>query len=166
MPATLNHGITYPGGAQAPNVPVDLQATAQSVEAALNIKDGELAEIAVDYSDGLIAGTTNSRYVRTRKGLKGSVTAHISVTMGSNSIPVNTTSNLLLVAGCVPSGFRPAYTVGNAPAVISGAGRGDNVQCQIVSGGDLTIRSAGAAFTSVSGSTLIFEVTYQWNGTL
>lgn len=36
MPATLNHGITYPAGTTAPNVPVDMQAQAQSVEVALN----------------------------------------------------------------------------------------------------------------------------------
>lgn len=35
MPSTLKHAISYPAGSQAPNIPVVLQQTAESVEAAL-----------------------------------------------------------------------------------------------------------------------------------
>ena len=35
MPTTLKHGISYPSGSVAPNIPVVMQAQAQSVEAAL-----------------------------------------------------------------------------------------------------------------------------------
>lgn len=36
MPTTLNHAISYPAGTAAPNVPLAMQTTAESVETALN----------------------------------------------------------------------------------------------------------------------------------
>lgn len=36
MPTTLTHQISYPSGSQAPNVPVVMQTTAESVDAALS----------------------------------------------------------------------------------------------------------------------------------
>jgi hypothetical protein len=153
----------YAGPNDTPDVPYWQQRLAEKGEAEVqNIHD----TFTVDYQDGIASGTTLSMYTRQRIGLEGTVTAHIVVALGSNTLPTNTSSNLLLVAGCVPPGFRAAHTIGNSPAVISGMGRGDAVQFQILANGDLTLRSAGATFTTLSGSTLILDVTYRWNGVL
>jgi len=164
MTDTLNRGYPYPLPTADPDVPYWLQRLAEDVDT--DVQDLLDNVLTVDYSDGLANGTTSSRYTRQRIGAEGTVTAHIVVALGSNTLPANTAANMLLVAACVPDGYRPAYTVGNSPAVISGAGRGDNVQYQVLTNGDLTLRSGAATFTTISGSTLMIDCTWRWNGVL
>lgn len=56
MGTTLVYGISYPSGTAAPNVPVAVQATAQSVEAALAAQDVKITKNAL----GVLATKTTA----------------------------------------------------------------------------------------------------------
>ena len=60
MPSTLKHAISYPAGTAAPNVPLVMQTTAESVEAALeDIPQGIIAYAKTTSNSGAV-GTTIS----------------------------------------------------------------------------------------------------------
>lgn len=59
MPTTITHNISYPSGSQAPNVPVVMQTTAESVDAALTeLGTGNLAKGLV-YFDKVTTGSAS-----------------------------------------------------------------------------------------------------------
>lgn len=108
---------------------------------------------------------TQSRFSRLVVGNQGIVTATIVVNMKTaQSLPINTASNLLLITDLIPAGFRGSSTLGNYSGVLSGVGRGDAVHYAIASGRNLTMRSAGAAFTTTAGVTIYANHVWTWDG--
>lgn len=157
---TDNLGLILPADGEAYDVDI-LNANNKTIDAAIK------EPIRIETITGSAPGATLSNFIRARGNTKGIIVARIAISMGSTTMPANTASNILLVAGGVPAGYRPKAALGQVPAVIVGTGRGDNVQMTIdIDTGDISGRSSGGTFTALSGSVLYWNIVYEWSGVL
>lgn len=114
-----------------------------------------------------LTDSTSSTFTRIKIGATtGFIIAHIIVKFSPAgfNFPDKGDPLIPLGSGGIPVGYRPAYTIGASPAIISGNGQGTKMQVQLESDGDICIRSDAAAYSSVNSTQMEFNCVYRWNG--
>lgn len=110
---------------------------------------------------------TNCRFTRMRVGLVGIIIAELVVTLNTPVFPANTAAPTTM-ANAVPVGYAPIAGPSLPLQSINTAnnGTGSALQAGWKSDKSFNIRSAGAGFTGVAGSTIYWSTAYKWDGSL
>ncbi|MDO5876500.1 hypothetical protein FV140_14640 [Paenarthrobacter ureafaciens] len=110
MPTTTTYGISYPTGTQAPNVPLAMQATADSVEAALvAIQSSTSANVALG---GLYNQYTSSGSYGAPKYTKAfNKTITTTGMIGTTGATITMTGGTQYLIATLPVGVRPPYDI-------------------------------------------------------
>lgn len=110
---------------------------------------------------------TNCKFTRLRVGLIGIVVVELVVTLATPVFPANTAAPTSM-AGAVPVGYAPVAGPSLPLQSINTAnnGTGSALQAGWKSDRSFNIRSAGAGFTGVAGSTIYWSTAYRWDGNL
>lgn len=121
MPQTTTYGIQYPTGSTAPNVPVVLQATAESVEAAL-------ATIQSSTTGSVSLGSTYAAY--TSAGSYGppkytrafNKTITTTGMIGTSGTQITMNGGQQYLVGTLPVNVRPPYDIVLQPKIATAMG--------------------------------------------
>lgn len=152
MPSTLKYGITYPAGSVAPNVPVVMQAQAQSVEAALATLDTETAaavtttDINWAYFGGLFITTSATGKTRVNLNLR-------MTRIGGGAVALSTTP--VQAMNLIPLAYRPAGYSVTQYTVLQDANGAD------VWGMYVRVAKDGTLFLATNSGTANIAVGYQ-----
>lgn len=111
---------------------------------------------------------TICKFTRVRVGSVGIVIADIVFSLKAVALPVNTAAPIEL-AGFIPAGFNgvPGASLPMETTTTANSGQGTPVNVGLrFSDKTFLVRSAGAAFTTVAGSTITWHCAYRWDGSL
>lgn len=128
--------------------------------------------VLYNIADATINGTNydfrDATFTRLRTGANSGIVVCEMVIKFKTAIaiPANNATTLLLSAAVAPAGFRPPYNLGLVPAVISAAGASGALEVAMNIGGDVSVRSFGAGFTTTVGSQAEVCWVYRWDGSL
>lgn len=110
---------------------------------------------------------TSSVFTRIRVGVKGIVVAAIrAVVDTADALPLNTAAGDSY-SDVIPAGYRPKVTQNYFQSIVTGAGRGDEVQTSVNPAGAWLIRgNTGSVYTTIVGSQVNSYIVYEWDGVL
>lgn len=159
MPQTTTYGITYPSGSTAPNVPLAMQSTAESVESAFTtIQASSTANVSLG---GLYQHYTSSGAYGAPKYTRA-FNKQVSTTgmVGTTGTQITMLANTQYLIGTLPAGFRPAYDQMFVPP--TAAAMGGKGTIYIRANGDIHFENS-AAFTNLAkGSFFIALDGFTW----
>jgi hypothetical protein len=120
------------------------------------------------YNINSISGVS-SRFTRLRIGSTGIIVAEFGLDIDTAAITIAaSTAAATVLPGFIPAGYRPLSVAHSIPmmgvAPVTNAGSGAQLQWGFNVGGDLLLRSTGAAYTTVVGTDMNFFAVYKWDG--
>lgn len=159
MPQTTTYGITYPSGSTAPNVPLAMQSTAESVEAAFTtIQSSTTANVALG---GIYNHYTSTGSYGPPKYTKAfNKTVSTTGVIGTTGTQITMTAGQQYLVATIPVGVRPPYDLILQPKTATAMGGTGTLY--IRANGDVHYENSVTFTNILKGSFFISLDNIQW----